>query len=376
MNLARAVGPAAAGLLIAQLSIGAVFTITAATYVVMAVVVLSRGPRRDPNGTTPERFVPALRAGARYVRHTPVMHRLLLHAAGFVLSGTALWALLPLVATRSLHLGSSGYGLLLAALGVGAIGGAVLLPKVTARVSSNAMLLVGSLLYACAQVGVVLIKDVAVVVLLLLPAGAAWLAVLSSVYAATQMWLPTWVRARGLSVLQIVLVGGQAVSAFIWGLVAQLGGLVVAFVAASLLMALGSLTVLFRPLLDVEGVDRDATVYWPEPVLPLEPDPDEGPVLITVTFRVPPENAARFLDAMTYVKRTRSRTGATRWALYRDASDPIRFVETFLVPSWQEHLRQHRDRLTGADQSMERAAAALAEGTPHVEHLLPARAPK
>jgi hypothetical protein len=79
---------------------------------------------------------------------------------------------------------------------------------------------------------------------------------------------------------------------------------------------------------------------------------------------------------MTYVKRTRSRTGATRWALYRDASDPLRFVETFLVPSWEEHLRQHRDRLTGADQGVERAAAALAEGTPHVEHLLPALAPR
>ena len=140
------------------------------------------------------------------------------------------------------------------------------------------------------------------VVVLLLPAGAAWLAVLSSLGAATQVFLPGWVRARGLSVQQIVFMGGQAVGAVIWGLVAQYTGLVIAFVVASTLMVLGAATIAVLPLHDTEGLDRTSTVYWPEPQLFTEPDPDEGPVLITLTFTVPPDNVARFLEAMQRVR--------------------------------------------------------------------------
>jgi quinol monooxygenase YgiN len=116
-------------------------------------------------------------------------------------------------------------------------------------------------------------------------------------------------------------------------------------------------------------------VYWPEPQLVTEPDPDEGPVLITLTFTVPADNVAEFLDAMEHVRQSRRRTGASRWCLYRDAADPSRFIETFHVPSWQEHLRQHRDRLTGADEDIERTAVALAAGLPEVAHLFRAENP-
>ena len=202
------------------------------------------GTARAPcPGTCPERFVPALRAGARYVRHSQVVRRLLLRSALFVLPGTALWALLPLVATRRLGLGSGGYGLLLAALGIGAVAGAVVLPRVAGRLSTGVMVFLASLVYAAAQIGVVLVENLPLVVALLLPAGAAWLAVLSTLGAATQVFLPGWVRARGLSMQQIVFMGGQAVGALVWGLVAQYTGLVVAFVVASVLMALGAATI-------------------------------------------------------------------------------------------------------------------------------------
>jgi len=298
-----------------------------------------------------------------------VVRRLLLRSLLFVLPGTALWALLPLVATRRLGLGSGGYGLLLAALGVGAVAGAIVLPKIAARLSTGRMIFIASIVYAVAQIGVVLVDNLALVLLLLLPAGAAWLAVLSSLGAATQVFLPGWVRARGLSMQQIVFMGGQAVAALAWGLIAEYTGLVIAFAAASALMALGAATIAVLPLHDIEGLDRTATVYWPEPQLVTEPDPDEGPVLITLTFTVPPDNVARFLDAMGHVRLSRRRTGASRWSLYRDAAEPSRFIETFFVPSWQEHLRQHRERLTGADQDIEEEAMALTAGPPQVAHL-------
>ena len=227
------------------------------------------------------------------MRHSKVVRRLLLRSLLFVLPGTALWALLPLVATRRLGLGSGGYGLLLAALGVGAVAGAVVLPRISARLSTGSMIFIASIVYAAAQIGIVLDRQPPAGRRLLLPAGAAWLAVLSSLGAATQVFLPGWVRARGLSMQQIVFMGGQAVGALVWGLLAQYTGLVTAFAVASALMALGATTIAVLPLHDTEGVDRTPAVYWPEPQLVTEPDPDEGPVLITLTFTVPPDNVAR-----------------------------------------------------------------------------------
>jgi MFS family permease len=373
MNLARAVGPGLAGLLITQVDVWLVFAINTATYGVLALVVLRWGPAGRVSGDVPERFGPALRAGARYVRHSGVVRRLLLRSALFVLPGTALWALLPLVASRLLGLGSGGYGILLGALGVGAVAGAVVLPRLLTWVSTGVMMFVASVVFAAAEAGIVFVRDLALAVVLLLPAGAAWLAVLSTLGAATQVFLPSWVRARGLSVQQIVFMGGQAVGALLWGVAANYVGLVPVFVAAALLMVLGAATSAIWPLFDTARLDRSTTVYWPEPQLMVEPDGDEGPVLITVTFTVLPENTRLFVEAMQRVQASRRRTGATRWNLYRDAAVPGRFMETFLVPSWEEHLRQHRERLTGTDQDIEREAFSLAAGTPEVAHLLRAR---
>jgi len=373
MNLARAVGPGLAGLLIAQVDVWLVFAINTSTYAVLAVVVVRWGPASHLSGDVPERFGAALRAGTRYVRHSRVVRRLLLRSALFVLPGTAMWALLPLVASRLLGLGSAGYGLLLGALGIGAVAGAAVLPRLLSRISTAVMLFVASIVFAAAEIGVVVVRDVPVVVALLLPAGAAWLAVLSTLGATTQVFLPRWVRARGLSVQQIVFMGGQAVGALVWGLVGTYAGIVPAFVAASALMALGAATSVLWPLFETAQLDRSDAVYWPEPQLVVEPDRDEGPVLITVAFTVPPENRERFIAAMQRVQASRRRTGATRWNLYRDAADPDRFVEAFLVPSWEEHLRQHHDRLTATDQDIEREAVELAAGPPQIEHLLRAR---
>ena len=209
-------------------------------------------------------------------------------------------------------------------------------------------------------------------VALMLPAGAAWLAVLSTLSAATQVFLPSWVRARGLSVQQVVIMGGQAVGALLWGVAASYLGLVPVFLAAAVLMVLGAATSAIWPLFDTTGLDR-SRVHWPEPQIVVEPDPDEGPVLISVTFTVPPDNERRFVEAMPGVQASRRRTGATRWNLYRDAAVPSRFMETFLVPSWDEHLRQHRERPTATDQGIFTAAASLAKGRPEVAHLFMAR---
>ncbi len=143
-------------------------------------------------------------------------------------------------------------------------------------------------------------------------------------------------------------------------------------------MLIGAATMPAWPLHDVSGFhvsgfDPTTTVYRPEPLLITDSAPDKGPVLITVTYSVPAENTEQYLAAMQRVQASRRRTGASRWYLYRDAADPQRFVESFLVPSWDEHLRQHRERQTVIDQDIEQEAQQLSDGPPVVAHLLRAR---
>jgi MFS family permease len=373
MNLARAAGPALAGLLIASAGVAAVFALNALSFGFMVVALAAWRRRPVEPADLPERFGAALVAGGRYIRHSRVVRRILLRSLLFVAPGTVVWALLALVASRRLGLGPGGYGLLLAALGVGAVTGAFTLPRLRGWTSTNGIVLLASLVFAAALLVVALAANPAVVTVALFAAGAAWLAVMASLNATMQLFLPGWVRARGLSTYQVVFIGGQGVAALVWGLLAERFGLVAVFLAAAGLMLAGAASLRWWPLHDTEGMDRNAAMYWPEPHLDFEPEPDDGPVLVTAIYRVTEDREPKFLEAMEHVRRSRQRTGASRWDLYRDGADRHRFVETFVVPSWAEHLRQHSERLTGTDQAIEERAIALADGPPEVQHLFSVR---
>jgi MFS family permease len=370
VNLARAIGPAIAGLLVARIGVAAVFGLNAATFLIYAIVVACH-PQLAGTPQSPERFLPGLRAGGRYVRHAPVVRRILARAALFLVPGSALWALLPLIATRRLGLGAGGYGVLLGALGAGAVGGAVILPQIRARLPANALVAVASLTYAAALVAVALSRSIALTVLVLLPAGVAWIAFLSNVNAALQLFLPRWVRARGLSVYQMVLFGAQGAGALIWGVAAGTAGLVPAFLISAVVMTAGAATLWFWPFHQIADMDR-SPVRWPEPQLLLSPDRGNGLVLVRTTYTIAAEKKQQFLQAMSRLRQSRLRTGATEWALYQDGQDPQLFIEQFSVPSWEEHLRQHRERQTGTDLEYHDAAAALSDPPPQTSHYLTA----
>ncbi|MGC4767471.1 MFS transporter [Micromonospora sp. DT44] len=374
VNVARAVGPAVAGVLIARTGVAPVFGINAVAFAIFAAALWRWRPGTARAVEVPERFAAALRAGSRYVRHSPIVRRLLRRALVFVIPASALWALLPLVAARRLGLGSGGYGLLLAALGVGAIAGGVLLAVIRTRLSANQLLLISGVLFTIVLAVLGTVRVVPLVLLALLPAGMAWVTVLANVNAEMQLFLPSWVRARGLAVYQVCFAGGQAVGALAWGLVADMGGLVFAFLAAAGLMFVGTVTSRIWPLPDLRSVDREPAAYWPQLHLAHEPDPGVGPVLVTVEYTVRPERMEAFLAAMDAVRGARQRTGAMRWGLFRPAETTGRFVEVYLVPSWDEHLRQHGGRLTGADREAEERARELTDGIPQVRHLVPAAA--
>ncbi|POX45497.1 MFS transporter [Streptomyces sp. Ru72] len=371
MNLARAVGPALGGAVVAAAGAGWVFAFNAVSYLgIAAVLVLWQRPRTAlPTGGN-ERLPAALNAGRRYVWNAPGVRRVLLRTTLFIPGGAALWSLLPLSASRSLGLGSGGYGLLLTAVGVGAVAGAFALPRIQRVLGVNGTLAAGALVFAAVLAVLATVRAPWLVTIVLLPAGLAWIGVLSTLNAAVQTRLPGWVRARGLAVYLLVFQGGQALAAPLWGAVADWLGLTAALLAAGAVMLLSAASVRRWPLHDAEGIDPSLSDHWPAPPLVFEPGEADGPVLVSVVYRVAPDHRAEFTDRMSHVARSRRRTGALEWGLYQDGHDPERFVENYLVASWAEHLAQHHSRLTVTDRRHEeRARALLVPGTrPEVTH--------
>jgi MFS family permease len=370
INLARLIGPALAGLLIARIGVAAVFGLNALTYLLFAVVLITWRPPAGGAPEIPERFVSAMRAGSRYVLNAPVVRRILLRTILFVVPASVVWSLLPLVATQRLGLGADGYGLLLGALGAGAVAGALILPRFRARLSANYLIGAASVVYALASVLIVVLPNPVLAMIVLLPAGAAWIAVLSDINAELQLFLPAWVRARGLSVYLMFLFGAQGFGAVVWGAIAEPLGVQGAFLIAAAAMVAGLASMRFWPFLDTAGMERRTTAYWPEPQLAFDTRLDSGPVVVRNTYTIALEKERSFLEAMARVRLSRLRTGAVQWGLFRDGEVAHRFVELYVVPSWDEHLRQHRYRITGTDHEYEETADALSDPAPEVSHLI------
>ncbi len=369
-NLARAVGPAIGGLLVAVAGADAVFALNALTFAVVVWALWSWHRRPDKRMLPPEHVGAATRSGWRYLTHTPAMMTVLLRAAIFIVFGSVLWALIPVVARDSLRLGSSGYGFLLGSIGIGSLIAAFVLPALRARLTSNELIVVGSTTFAAGTLVLGFWHWTPAVFVALMPMGLAWTAVVSSLNGTAQALLPNWVRARGMAYYSMVWMGAQALGAAIWGAVTS----ATTIEATMALVAVGLVgTALFGLRVPLEREDLDLrTAPFSEPTLVLDPAPESGPVLVSVEYRVPNANADRFEDAMAPVERVRRSTGAERWALYQDGNDPGRFVELFVVPTWEEHVRQSEERLTRNDREIvEQAMALVAEGSEQrVSHFL------
>jgi MFS family permease len=203
--------------------------------------------------------------------------------------------------------------------------------------------------------------------------GFAWITVLSSLNATAQTVLPDWVRSRGLGLYLLVFQGGQAIGALVWGVVVKQSDTRTAFSAVAVGLLVGGVAAGRRWHLRPTGsLDMRTSPPVPEPDMVIQPDPGHGPVLVTVEYRVPEERAHAFREAMLPVGRARRRSGGERWGLFQDGADPERFVEVYVVATWEEHLRQHHERVTHTDRLFEERALELtAEASePSVQHLL------
>ncbi|MGE0221492.1 MFS transporter [Mycolicibacterium sp.] len=374
MNGARAIGPAIAGVLVSVAGPTSVFALNAVSFVGIVIVLIAWRRPAVEQDYPPERALAALSAGGRYIRRSPVVRRILLRTALFIGPASALWGLLPVIASHQLGLSSAGYGLLLGALGVGAVSGAFLLSRLRARYGQNALLTLGAGGFAVATAVLALVHNFAAVLVALVVGGASWLLSLATLNASMQLSLPAWVRARGLSVYQLIFMGGQALGSVVWGVLAEATTSVISLLVSVALLVGCAVSLLVLPLRKGTGkLDLRPSSHWPEPMLVIEPEPLDGPVLVLTSYRVLPENEENFIAAMTVLGRSRRRTGAAQWRLFRSVEQESTFVETFVVRSWGEHMHQHYTRLTGQDLIIEQTVEKYIEGQPESEHFLAVR---
>jgi MFS family permease len=373
INISRAVGPAFAGIIIAAFGIAAPFWLNAVSNLgIIGALLWWRSPQNATTQLPAERFFSAIRTGFRYARHNRHLRATLARAVAFFLFASAYWALLPLVARNQISGGPELYGILLGAIGAGAVGGAFALPWFNRRLGPDRLVAIGTFGTAVTLVLFGFAREPAIALVASIIAGISWIAVLASLNVSAQVALPDWVRGRGLAMFVTVFFGTITGGSAMWGQVASTLSLPDAhFIAAA--GALVAIPLTWRWKLQTgTAIDLTPSMHWPTPVIALEVEPDRGPVLVTVEYRIDPYNREAFLRALEKLAHERRRDGAYAWGVFEDAGDEGRFLETFLVESWLEHLRQH-ERVTNADRILQTAVHRYhLEGAPKVTHFIAA----
>jgi MFS family permease/quinol monooxygenase YgiN len=377
INIARAIGPALGGLIVGASGPWAVFLLNAASFILIMVVVYRWQPAPRRSKLPPEDIVGAMNTGTRYLRNSPELQTVLIRSGIFALCASALWALLAQQARRGLGLGSFGYGLLLGSIGLGAIFGAWLLPKIRERLSMNQLVAAGTVGFALATISLAYVHSFGVLAVALAGGGVAWIAVLSSLNVSAQTVTASWVRARVMAVYLLVFMGGLAAGSAVWGFIAARVGVSTALLFAAVGLLIGLMATWRYRLVDEENLSLAPSMHWPEPIVMIDAQPEEGPAITIMEYRIEPKTAEEFLKAMKEMRRIRQRDGAIRWNLLRDSADPQRYLESFTTESWGEHLRQH-ERVTAEDREAEQRAQAFHLGPepPKITHLIAEQLPK
>ena len=371
MNLARSIGPAIGGVLLTQIGAWAAYALNAISFLAVAAMLFRWRRQAPATRLPPEHFLQAMRAGLRYARRSPPFRAVLVRAAAFFLFASATWALLPLIARRELGGGPGTYGLLLASVGVGAVAAALALPRIRQSVSRDALVLAATVIYALSALGLATLRQLPLLYVVMAIGGASWISVLSSLQVAAQTSVPAWVRGRALSVYIVVFSGGLALGSFVWGALATRIGVPGALIAAAIGAVVAALLVRgFRLAAEVPP-DLAPSAHWPQPLLAADVGHDRGPVLVQIEYRVALDQRTPFLQQIRQLGTARRRDGAATWGVFEDTTEPGRYLESFQVGSWLEHLRQH-ERATNEDRHLQEGVNRfhLGPGAPKVLHLV------
>ena len=381
-NIARIFGPMIGGFLIGMLAprLGdvkapaALFALNSISFLGVATVIY-RWKREAPVADLPpEHVLGAVKTGLRYARHSPDLSAILVRNFAFALFGSALWALLPLHARQNLELDATGYGTLIGFVGAGAISVGFGLESLRARFAPGVLVALASLGLAINFIGLAWAREVWIVRAAMVVGGAGWAMGMLTFQVAVLQNAPDWVRSRAAALALLAFTGAMVAGSALWGTLSRQTSIPFAFcMAAGGVIA--SALVLRRLEISGAALKVAPSSHWPDPIVEFEPAPERGPVLVTTEFHIDPAQAREFVAAMQPMRQMRLREGALRWNLFQDAAQPSRWVETMLVESWNDHLRQHA-RVSQQSAELESLAWSFHRGEagPLVSHLIAARA--
>jgi MFS family permease len=364
INIARSLGPAIGGVIVAQLGATWAFGFNAISFAAMLVVLLRW--QRDPKASSlpPEGFGAGLKSGLRYASRAGHLQAVLIKSAGFFFFASAMTALLPVVVRGQMQGGAGQYGMLLGCVGIGAVSGALLLPKLRARLDRDLLVLLATLALALSLVGLAVLRSWVLLPLAMLVNGFAWITVLSSLQIAAQTAVPAWVRARALALYIMVFSLGMAAGGLCWGALAQRSTPTLALLVAAVGAVVAGLLVWRVRISGTEELDLRPAGHWPAPELSVAVGHDRGPVLVTVEYRIDAADRVAFHACMRLLGRVRRRDGAVLWGVAEDVASPGVHLEYFVTASWLEHLRQH-ERITADDKAVQEQLRTLHRGERH-----------
>jgi MFS family permease len=359
-NMARSVGPAIGGLIVAAAGAAAAFAVNAFSYIGLLIVLFRWKPDRPKQTLPREGLLAAMAGGVRYAFLSPRVTAVLLRAVVFGVGASAVQALMPLVARE----GGGGplvFGLLLGAFGVGAVGGALFVGKLRAKYETETIVRVAGLTFAVAAATIGYSPWLILTLPALMIAGAGWVLVLSTFNVTVQMSVPRWVVARALALYQMAAFGGMAGGSWLWGSLAQSQGLDTALGLSAGVLLLSVVIGLRVPLPSTANLNMDLLRRWTEPETQLPIEPRSGPVVVSIAYRIRAEDIDAFLAVMDDRRRVRRRDGARQWRLLRDLAEPDVWVEKYQTATWLDYIR-HNQRITQADADISERIRALHQG--------------
>lgn len=342
INGAKAIGPALGGLILLWMGAGAAFLLNALSFLGV-VSVLFAWKRRIPHTTAPpENFSTALKVGLRHVRHSRPLRHALIRSSLFLIASSALWALLPLLCRQDYSMGPSGYGILVASFGLGAVlATIIILPRCKSRYSTDHIATSAWLTFTCALFGLAQLPGGWAAALCMVFGGAGWLCLMAQLHLVVQSSAPAWVQARAMSIYLLGFFGAAACGSMIWGVVAQYYGVRQAFEAAAFLLLITSFSAVAVPLETGDHLNLEPSHAWPTPEVATRPPDDHGPILVVVEYDIDPKDATEFTEAIEGLRTFRYQNGAQEWGIFVDIENPTLYREIYLEQDWGSHLRQH-----------------------------------
>jgi len=371
MNMSRVIGALIAGEILRRTGSGVVFACNAVSFIFILVVLWRWKRVPQPTTLPPEKFLPAVTTGLRYAWHSPALKATIYRSVGFYFFSSVMWALLPLIARVLLEGDSTTFSNLYAAISTGAIISGFMQPRLRKLMNTDQLLTTAAIVFGIGISMTALVPIHALALLTLAVCGAAWITVMTCSQMSAQTALPHWVRSRGIAIFQMFFMGSLAIGPVVWGSVTEFTSIRTALLTAAAGVVVATLFTRRWPVSGNDQMDHTPSQHWQKPEPQVAVSPDQGPVMIMVRYHVETAQQKAFVRDVQLLGIARRRDGATYWQVFEDAQNPGQFLETYVVNSWLDHLRQH-ERITRHDaQTQNRIRSLVIAGTePVVSHYI------